>query len=261
MRRDHQPARDIVRRLRAAHLAQHMQAAVEAGGGAGRGQHVAVVDIEHIGIEPHARKAAREVVRPCPVGRRRPVVEHAGGSQHERAEAQPDQLGAACMGGAQCVEQGGGWHLVRIAPARHDDRVRIGECFESMRDGDREAGGGGQDAALGSADAKVEIGQAAVAAVLAEHHARYRKMERVDAVERDDRDDVAGRVVARRSGGGEGSHQPQSPYEIQRWSNDGPILANIVIRVAIGKTAVSEQCSHRRCLCSAHPGPRSASLI
>jgi hypothetical protein len=130
-----------------------------------------------------------------------------------------------------------------------------------MRDGDREAGGGGQNAALGRADAKVEIGQAAVAAILAEHHARYRKMKRVDAVERDDRDDVAGRVVARRSGGGEGSHQPQSPYEIQRWSNDGPILANIVIRVAIGKTTVSEQCSHRRCLCSAHPGPRSASLI
>ncbi|WP_415877082.1 isochorismatase family protein [Burkholderia ubonensis] len=55
-----------------------MQAAVEPRGGAGRRHQVAVVDVQHVGVEPHARKAPREVVRPRPVRGRRAIVAPAG---------------------------------------------------------------------------------------------------------------------------------------------------------------------------------------
>jgi len=77
------------------------------------------------------------------------------------------------MGGAQCVEQRGGRGFVRIAPAWHDDRIRVGERLEPVRDGDRKARGSGQRAGFGRANAEVEAGHAAATAVLAEHHARH----------------------------------------------------------------------------------------
>ncbi|KAH0442949.1 hypothetical protein KCU90_g1519, partial [Aureobasidium melanogenum] len=234
-----QPARDVVRHLRAAHLAQHVQTAIEPGSRAGRGQHVAIVHIQHVGIEPHARIAAREIVRPRPVGGGRTAVENARGGQHECTQTQPDQLRPARMGGAQCVEQRGGRGFVRIAPAWHDDRIRVGERLEPVRDGDRKARGSGQRAGFGRANAEVEAGHAAATAVLAEHHARHRKVEWADAIESDNRDDVAGRVVAVPDGGAMGGHRLRRREKLR----DGPILANLVIWVTGGEIGGSEQCS------------------
>lgn len=93
MRRYHEPPRGLVGGMAAVALAQYMQAAIQPGGSAGRGQYVAVVHMEHIRVEPHLRKAAGERVGPCP-GR----------------------------GGGAPVEQRGGRRLVDIAPAWNDER-------------------------------------------------------------------------------------------------------------------------------------------
>ena len=90
MRRHDEPPRDLIRRVRAGELAQHVQAAIESGRGAGGGRDVAIVDIEHVRIEPHARIAAREIVGPRPVRRGRAAVEQARRREHVRAEAQSD---------------------------------------------------------------------------------------------------------------------------------------------------------------------------
>ncbi len=46
-------ARGAVGHLGATQATHQVQAAVEAGSGAGRRQHAAVVDVQHVGIEPH----------------------------------------------------------------------------------------------------------------------------------------------------------------------------------------------------------------
>jgi hypothetical protein len=83
--------------------AHDVQREVDGPGGPGRGQHLAVVDVQHLGVEPHLRVAAGELVRVHPVGGRRPPVEDAGGRERERAGAErhdpcPPVVGAADRG-------------------------------------------------------------------------------------------------------------------------------------------------------------------
>ncbi len=56
MRRQHQPARDGVGDLGAEILADDVEAEVDAGGRTGGGQHVAVIDIEDVGLDRDGRE-------------------------------------------------------------------------------------------------------------------------------------------------------------------------------------------------------------
>ena len=92
-RRHDAAAGRVVGHLAAVVAAHDVQAQVDAGPDAGRGEHVAVVDEEHVRVEPHLREVPAEPVGVGPVGRGRPAVEPAHGGQHERAGADRDQPG------------------------------------------------------------------------------------------------------------------------------------------------------------------------
>ena len=66
-----------------------------------RGQDVALVDVEHVGLDVDARVARGEVGGVAPVGRGAAAVEDAGGGERERAGADRGHARAALVGGAQ----------------------------------------------------------------------------------------------------------------------------------------------------------------
>ena len=111
--------------------AEDVQAEVEARGDAGRGQHVALVDVEHVGLDAHARVAGGEVGGVAPVGGRAAAVEHAGGGQRERAGADRDHARAAGVRGAQRVEHRLGGHAQVGREARDEHRVGVDERLEA----------------------------------------------------------------------------------------------------------------------------------
>ena len=67
--------------------AHHVQAQVQAGRGAGRGQDLAVVDVQHVRVDGHGRMTGGQLRGGSPVGRRAQPVQQAGGGQGERADA------------------------------------------------------------------------------------------------------------------------------------------------------------------------------
>ena len=120
VRRDDDPARDRGGQRGAVVAAQDVQAEVEAGGDARAGQHLALVDVEHAGLDVDARVAGGEVGGIAPVGGGAVAVEHAGGGQRERAGADRDHPRAALVGGAQRVQH----RLVRHPQVRREARGR-----------------------------------------------------------------------------------------------------------------------------------------
>ena len=81
--------------LAAVVAAHEVQQQVDARGVAGRGEHVAVVDEQHPGVEPDGGVEPAEGVGVHPVRGGGPVVEQPGGGEHERAGADGHQAGAA----------------------------------------------------------------------------------------------------------------------------------------------------------------------
>ena len=77
-----------------------MQTRVDPRGGAGAGQHVALVDEQRGGVDRHLRVGRGQRTGVSPVGRRAPPVEEARGRQHEGAEAQPDNHGTVGVRGS-----------------------------------------------------------------------------------------------------------------------------------------------------------------
>lgn len=242
VRRDHEAARDPVRGVRAEAPPHDVQAAVEACRRAGRRHQVAVVHVQHVGIEFHARKAPGEIVGPRPVRGGRAALEQAGRGEHVGAEAQADELRAARGDRADRIEQRVGRHFVRAPPGRHDDDVCIVERIEPVRCGDREATRRRERAALGRADAELECGRRGRVAFLAEHDRRHRQMERADAVVRDHGDDGrygrGGWGGWRERGGGEHDGLRQG---------DGPILSKNGYRATIGTSRPARQCIASHC--------------
>ena len=85
-----------------AELAAHeVQAGVDAGGRAGAGDDVAVVDEQDVGVEQDRREAVEELLAVAPVRGAGPAVEQAGGAEDERATAHRQQRRAAVVGLAQ----------------------------------------------------------------------------------------------------------------------------------------------------------------
>ncbi|MNZ73452.1 hypothetical protein D3C78_918630 [compost metagenome] len=160
-----------------------MQAAVDPGGRAGRGEQAAVLDIEHIGIHLHVRIARGELFCPGPVGGCPPSRQQAGLGQHEGAEAQANHLRATVVGRDQGCEQRLGRSFHRVAPAGHDHRLCPLQSLQSVIDRHPEARRGAQQTGLRRAHLKLERRHAGV--MIAEHHAGHRQVKGADAVEGD----------------------------------------------------------------------------
>ena len=82
-------------------LADDVQAQVDARRTAGRRQDVALVDVEHAGVDRHIRILAGQFVALRPVGGRPATVEQARLGQDERAGAQRDDPASTGMGPSQ----------------------------------------------------------------------------------------------------------------------------------------------------------------
>jgi hypothetical protein len=85
-----------------------VQAQVDAGGDAGRGHHVALVDVQHAGVDLDLREHARQALGVGPVGGGAAAVEQAGGGQRERAGADRADPGTAGVSRAQGLERRAG---------------------------------------------------------------------------------------------------------------------------------------------------------
>ena len=169
--------------LRAVVGANDVQAQVDSRGQPRRGEHVAVVDEQHLLVDPHRGVQPPQRVGELPVGGRGPPVEQACRGEDERAGADRHQPGA----GPDRVERGADVrreHPVpsggRVARAGDDDGVGGGEHLGP--------GGGNQSKAVGRRDgvARQPAGDDVVERVAlvvlggAEQHRRDRGVESDD---------------------------------------------------------------------------------
>jgi hypothetical protein len=104
-------------------LAHDVQAQVDAGGGAGAGGDVAMVDEEHVRVDPDARELLGQGGGEAPVGGGGSAVQQAGLGEHEGAGAQPEDAGSPAMRRPKGVDHGGRCRRVKGLPAGNDDRV------------------------------------------------------------------------------------------------------------------------------------------
>ena len=171
----------------------HVQAQVEAGRRARRRQHLALVDVEHVGVEVHGREAGAEQIGSDPVCRRALSVEQPGGRQRERAGAVRRDPGAAGMGRRQR-----GQHVIAgadgdVVAARHDHGVRVGQGVDAVVGGDAEWARG--DHGLGSAHQKPVSRLPRRQLNSPEHLDRCAQVERDGVGKRQDGDGVHGATI------------------------------------------------------------------
>lgn len=122
VRRDEQAPRDLRGGRRTEPRAHHVQAGVECGGGAGAGQHVAVVDVEGIGVDVDGGEAFGEFARRGPMRHRAPAVEDPAARYGEGAEAQAGDEGAAIVRPAnQCGQRLGRGPEKRVPRGKHQE--------------------------------------------------------------------------------------------------------------------------------------------
>ncbi len=155
-RRHHAGAGRPVGDLAAVVAADHVQAQVDAGRRAGRGED-AVVDEQHVRVETDPREQAVEAVRPGPVRGRPAAVEQAGGGQDERAGADRHDPGASPVGRDQGLDQlrrraAVGQH--RTAARRRDDHgIGVAEQVDAVIREQAEPGAGGHGTTVEGAGA------------------------------------------------------------------------------------------------------------
>ena len=132
--------------------AHEVDAEIEGRRLAGRGEHVALVDVEHVGAHVDLRIAAGQLVGMHPVRGRDASVEEPGRRQHERTGAQRRDPHTALVRHAQRVDEPRVRLRVEVDGGRHDDRVDMGELVVRRRRLVRQPGVGG---AVGRADHEV----------------------------------------------------------------------------------------------------------
>lgn len=129
--RHHGQPRRVGRHRRAQIAADQMQAQIEARGGAGRGEQLPVVDVEHGRVHVDGRVELGEQRGGGPVRGGPVAVEQAGGGEHEGARADGGDPGAPGGGlpyGVEDVVRDSG---CRVGAARQDDRVRLGQRVQT----------------------------------------------------------------------------------------------------------------------------------
>ena len=191
VRRDNHPARDRVRDPAALLLADQVQARINAGGGAGTGDHRIRVDVQHRRVDLSGRVEPGQPSGVPPVRRAGPAVQQSGGAKHERAGAHAQHPRAALDRPLQCSQQ----RLRPLGPAAavvarrgHDDQVGGFEAVQSERRLQCESGFGPQLARLTSHDREVVARQSLVSAIRPEHLADHTQLERSEPVQNNDSD-------------------------------------------------------------------------
>lgn len=187
-----EPPRHRVGDFGAVVAADDVQAEVEGGGAACGGEDVAVVDEQHVRFEVHGRESGAEVVGPLPVRGGSAAVEDAGFGEGEGAAAEADEAGAAGVGAADGVEDGGSAGCVDVGAVGDDEGVggvggaEIGDAGE----GEEPVTHG--RVRFGCAEAEVVEVAADLGAVQAEDLGGAAELERVGVLVDDHDDPVRG---------------------------------------------------------------------
>ena len=113
--------------------ADQVQAEVDGGRAARRGQDVAVVDVEHVGVDGEGRIPGGQLGALGPVRGDPPPVQQPGRGQHEGSGAQRHQARAAGVRLAQRRQHGRG-RPVRCPARRHQHGVRPQHLLQAVRD-------------------------------------------------------------------------------------------------------------------------------
>ena len=239
--RHHQPPGQLVGNLAAVMLANQIEAAVQAGGGASRGDEPVVVDVEGIGIEPHPGEALDELLFKFPMGGGTAPVQQAGVGQHIGAETEPHDLGSPDPGGNQGIEQGLGGALGRIAPEGDDDDIRLQQTLQAIVGLHAKAlGGGGLPRVIPGAESQLEQ-RLARHHLVAKDEAGHRAVKGAEAIEGDDGDD---------KGTGHGGRLLCTRIPIIRGSNRKPKS-----HVVPGLSLRAPWCRHPRAPLPGRPAP------
>lgn len=112
----------------------HVQAQVHAGGGAGGGQDLAVVDEQDVGVDVDGGVAAREQAGGFPVGGGLEAVEDAARGQDEGAGADGGDAGTLGVGVADQVEDVVRDTVGRVGQARDDEGVGAARGVQAVAD-------------------------------------------------------------------------------------------------------------------------------
>jgi hypothetical protein len=169
VRRQHQPPGDRVGDLRAVVAAHQVQAQIQPGRAARAGDHLAGVDVEHVGGHLDQRMALAQQRGVLPVRGGRPAVQQARRGQRERAGADGDHPSAPVGGRAQGLDQRGGDLAADVGNPRNDHGVGGGQHVQAVPGGDREAADGRHRLRRLGADVEVVPGDVELGAGQAEH--------------------------------------------------------------------------------------------
>lgn len=111
-------------------LANDMERKIDGGGGSGRGENLAVVDIEDARVDLDPGITGGEFSGPAPMRGDAAAIEQASFGKNERAGAEGEDARAALIGEAQGIEHGHGNRHDARARARDDDGVGFGGLRE-----------------------------------------------------------------------------------------------------------------------------------
>jgi hypothetical protein len=139
VRRHHHPARDRVRHRGAMLKPEQVQAGVDPGGGAGAGDHLARVDVEHPRIDLDGGIAAGKLGGVPPVRGRPAAVQQPGGGENERSGALTEHPPAAPDDGLQRLKHRRRRERVYLVPAHDDPQVGGAEPVQAGLHHDRQA--------------------------------------------------------------------------------------------------------------------------
>ncbi len=180
--RDHHPACDLVGDLAAQFATDEMQAGVDARRGARAGDQVAVVDEQHVAVDPGGREPASQLVGVHPVRRAGSPVQQPRLARHERARADGEDDRAGVGGGPNRLQRLG--QVVGAADRRDRDEVCSDQVVEPVIRGERRADRRPQRlAGLWPADLEIEVGHTVGGAIDSEDLADHAELENGQAVQ------------------------------------------------------------------------------
>ena len=182
MRWDDQSLSDHVGDLRAVVATHEMHEHVEARGGSGRRHHTALIHIKCIRLHGQTRVALLKPLRVTPMRRDRLALEDARCCEHEDTGTDRTDARAALMSSANLAHQRLGRRLIGIAPARHDDRMRLIENPERMWRGYRHTACSTQRPSFSRAHREPIPGHTQLGTVQREHLDHTSKLERAQPV-------------------------------------------------------------------------------
>ena len=176
-------------------LANDMEREIDGGGGSGRGEDLAVVDVEDARVDLDLGIAGGEFSSPAPMGGDAATIKQTSFGEDERAGAEGEDARAALIGEAQGIEHGRGNGHDAGARARDDDGVGFGGLRERARGGEQKAEKARDGAWLGGAEEEAIPGDAEFGAFDAKDFGGDAEFKGVDVIVDDGGDGVCVRFL------------------------------------------------------------------